>query len=607
MCVTNDDALPNPPIRDSINVMKLFLLRWNPEISSWKEGDFRKALAESRESPYPMDWSVREWEQIEPYDWAVLCRVGTAADGIVAIGRFDGQVKEADSWRQDGAKCHYAFFWMRLVQEPLQTGAMLAEDLEKALPEINWHGGHSGIVVPPDQAPALAGFIADAIDSGPPLRGSAPFASCPGGPGELARALRLAFCPETFFGQFQRVLPGLAITFHREGDPDGESPDCGDYRIVVSNPRGGEPLRIDLGGETTLFFGGTHLHFFDNDDEWSVLMDYARRIVVGSMRALVVSSAGKWQYSRLDESDIGTEADAFFAIVDDRASKSCGFFLKAFAKHGAILKWTSWNPEGNRVVELSPDWFRTIAKCSGLDAVLASREADGDDGNGRLSSFEFDFNVDRVECRRHGRRWRVERTALLGEEDKPLVIFASGFKSLFDAVIPKCRKTTVRNVLSRLHAFDVEICWEPENGAAFLAKPTAIPKSPRKVKPQSSLGRHAVEVPLDQIGLYGITFNSRHASPRFLSVSLTEEEGKAISPMFGKMNGRFGTLMDHGEDKILPSRFASDALKLAGSFLAPAKTGVLLAAAGKLMPIFEKAAKIRMPILFCVRQDVLGT
>lgn len=77
--------------------MNLFLLRWNPAISSWKDADFRGVLAKSREGPVAMDWSVREWEKLEAWDWAVLCRVGTDADGIVAIGRFDGRVEEADS------------------------------------------------------------------------------------------------------------------------------------------------------------------------------------------------------------------------------------------------------------------------------------------------------------------------------------------------------------------------------------------------------------------------------------------------------------------------------------------------------------------------------
>lgn len=35
--------------------MNIFLLRWNPAISSWKDADFREALAKSREGPVAMD------------------------------------------------------------------------------------------------------------------------------------------------------------------------------------------------------------------------------------------------------------------------------------------------------------------------------------------------------------------------------------------------------------------------------------------------------------------------------------------------------------------------------------------------------------------------
>lgn len=229
--------------------MNIFLLRWNPNVSSFKDESFRQMIADSRKGPVRMDWSVREWEKLEEWDWAVLCRVGTDADGIVAIGRFDGRVEEADSWRKDGSKCHYAFFWMSLAQDPLRTGRLLAGALEKAVPGIDWHGGHSGVAVPAESAPALARAIADALERGPVLPGAEPFACPPDGPGELARSLRLGFCPESFLNEFRRALPGHKITFHRENDPEGESPDCGEFRILVANPHGGEPLRIDLGGE----------------------------------------------------------------------------------------------------------------------------------------------------------------------------------------------------------------------------------------------------------------------------------------------------------------------------------------------------------------------
>lgn len=156
-------------------VMKIFILRWNPAISSWTDGKFREALVACREGPFAMDWSIRDWESVEYGDIAVLCRVGTDADGIVAVGWFDGRVEESQSWRRDGTKCHYAFFWMRLAQDPVETGLLSAAVLEKAVPGIGWHGGHSGIVLPSESAPALARIIAEALERGPILPGAANF------------------------------------------------------------------------------------------------------------------------------------------------------------------------------------------------------------------------------------------------------------------------------------------------------------------------------------------------------------------------------------------------------------------------------------------------
>lgn len=40
--------------------MNIFLLRWNPNVSSFKDESFRQMIADSREGPVAMDWSVRE-------------------------------------------------------------------------------------------------------------------------------------------------------------------------------------------------------------------------------------------------------------------------------------------------------------------------------------------------------------------------------------------------------------------------------------------------------------------------------------------------------------------------------------------------------------------
>jgi hypothetical protein len=574
--------------------MKIFILRWNPAISSWTDEKFREALVECREGPFAMDWSIRDWESVEYGDIAVLCRVGTDADGIVAVGWFDGRVEESDSWRRAGSKCHYAFFWMRLAQDPVATGLLMAAVLEKKVPGIGWHGGHSGVVVPPESAPALARVIADALESGPILPGAAPFECLPDGPKTLARNLRLSFCPESIIDEFRRAFPGHKITFHREDDPDGESPDCGECRILVSNPNGGCPLRIDLGEDPTLFFGGSHIHFFDNDDDWSVLIDYAKRIVAGSMRALIVSSAGEWRWTSFDGHAIRTDTDAFRVIANDCSSRS-GHNLPIFARKGATLEWTAWDPADNQKVELSADWFKTIARPTGLDAVRASREAENQGENGAFASFEFDFHGDQIECRKRGRRWTVERDELLSRNERPAMASASSFKALLETVIPNCRKTTVRDALAGVHAFDVEGCWTSQDNLETVGG-----KAKRCCggtdNASAECDRFVVEVPLDCVGLYGVAFYSANVPSHFLSVSLDKEEIEAVFPVFEEMNAKFGVGIDRCEEAIIPSRFAATAWKTLRVFRKRAADTAVRNAVDKLLPVFKKAAELHMPI-----------
>ncbi|MBQ9726838.1 MAG: hypothetical protein IJV65_04955 [Kiritimatiellae bacterium] len=145
--------------------MKLFLLRWNPHISSWTDADFRKALEICRNGGNcALNWSVREWDRVEPGDWALLCRVGCGDDdGIVMAGRFTGRGFEEDSWRGDGTKCHYADADMVFMNDPAATGLLRASELERTIPGVDWHGGHSGVSLAPEESEKAAAFLANAL------------------------------------------------------------------------------------------------------------------------------------------------------------------------------------------------------------------------------------------------------------------------------------------------------------------------------------------------------------------------------------------------------------------------------------------------------------
>ncbi len=128
--------------------MKTFILRWNPNISSYTLKNQKKdikAILKGKLSS--MDWSVREWEKIEVNDFWILQTVGTDYDGIAAFGTFTGRTTEAESWRHDGTKVHYAQMIVWAIIDRNISKKFAASEMENLCPKIDWHGGHSGIVV----------------------------------------------------------------------------------------------------------------------------------------------------------------------------------------------------------------------------------------------------------------------------------------------------------------------------------------------------------------------------------------------------------------------------------------------------------------------------
>lgn len=565
--------------------MKICLLRWNPAVSSWKDDDFRRTLSELKNGPVGMDWSVREWSEVESGDWAVLCRVGTLDDGIVGIGRFDGSVKEAPSWRGDGTTCHYAAFRFDILQDPSRTRLLTADDLASAFPRIEWHGGHSGVSVPGDLAPALARCLADALEKAP----AAPdddFSAAPG-PGEVARALRLAFCPESMLGGFRRLLPGQHVTLHRAGDPDGEEPASGDFRIVVANPHGGESIRIDLGGEPTLFFACHHVHYFPDDDEWQDLLDTVRDIVAGKLAAHGAFSGGKCRWSSFESDLPASPASAYLGLVAACAKESNGGVLRHFAREGATIEWVFWNPGSNRRFELSPEWFRSIARPTGLDALLAYRGPVELPGFWGIKSFEFTAAGSCFACACEGGAWVAAETPWIHGEDLPPPIRATSLDALLDAPVSASGAgETLRDVLSGIHAFDVSVRRAPfpapeEEEEILPEEPDSVPWS------------HCfAEMPLDLPGLYGMAVPSAHVASHVLHVPLTFEDSGALAPAIRKMNDRIGIEPNFICEEIVPSHCVAEALAV----LRECHAATPILATGKLLPLFETAASAGMPV-----------
>lgn len=133
---------------------KTYLLRWNPQISSFRIEDYREAT-----SLYPdgfqMNWSVYEWENARKGDRYYMLRTGDELAGIVFMGEFLSDPYPGDDWAGKGQTRHYVDISCFDCSEPDAIAWVSIEELQMTMPDIDWLKGHSGELLTTDQANTL--------------------------------------------------------------------------------------------------------------------------------------------------------------------------------------------------------------------------------------------------------------------------------------------------------------------------------------------------------------------------------------------------------------------------------------------------------------------
>ena len=129
--------------------MKLYILRWNPNISSWTYDRHEYLLKNILDNDFDgMNWSIYDFENLEEGDYWILQQVGTDNDGIAGFGTFTGDPYTSASWkRKDGTNLFYADLYFDCIIDRRNTDFLSAAELKKDFPEIEWHKGHSGVLI----------------------------------------------------------------------------------------------------------------------------------------------------------------------------------------------------------------------------------------------------------------------------------------------------------------------------------------------------------------------------------------------------------------------------------------------------------------------------
>ena len=145
------DSFDVEPIRSP----KTYLLRWNPTISSFNLDDYRDVLSKHPGGFSGMNWSVYEWEKAHKGDHYYMLRTGDDKAGIVFRGVFTSDPYPGEDWAGNGKKRYYMDMGCYDCVPADEQSAIGIEELEKAVPGIDWRRGHSGELLSSEDADRL--------------------------------------------------------------------------------------------------------------------------------------------------------------------------------------------------------------------------------------------------------------------------------------------------------------------------------------------------------------------------------------------------------------------------------------------------------------------
>ena len=128
--------------------MSVVILRWNPEISSYRMESFKKAVEEARNTQnYMLNWSVWEHEKVHCGDRFFMLRVGKGKTGVVMSGKIVSEPYYDEDWSGKGRMTYYVNIQPDFLIDTERGPHLSIHNLERAFPRYVWKEGHSGMVL----------------------------------------------------------------------------------------------------------------------------------------------------------------------------------------------------------------------------------------------------------------------------------------------------------------------------------------------------------------------------------------------------------------------------------------------------------------------------
>jgi hypothetical protein len=138
---------------------KVYLMRWNPAISSFTEKDYEECVENMVHGMFRMNWSIREWEEARRGDFFYMLRTGDDKAGVVFSGQFISDPYPGDDWAGSTKRRMYVDMICTNPVEPGAKPSLSLERLQKEIPAFDWVKGHSGALLSDEIAAKLMNCV----------------------------------------------------------------------------------------------------------------------------------------------------------------------------------------------------------------------------------------------------------------------------------------------------------------------------------------------------------------------------------------------------------------------------------------------------------------